>query len=488
MKKKRRPTLRQWCTEVELIDVSLNKQYWSMEIGLKYDKKKIAKLEKQSLKLSEYFLKKFDEPKELIDICIAGIAGAKTYRLSIKFKEDRYKKIRTNKYKFNKQPVSWNTWRQFAAKATDKQRKEVFDTFIKLTPKITPIIKEKFETNKKIYAQYGTDALSMYLRDHQIKAKPLIKILKILRDKSKKTFKKQFQYYSKKILNKKPEYYDDLYFVRNAIFKDMIAGFKKIDGIKQIKKAMREMGLNPNKIKVDTANRPKKYASPFCYPIKVPTDVRLSYKPENPLNDANSMFHEFGHGIHESSIDKNLPYWIRNVSSMGLAETFSTFFEHLMTEYDYLIEEMKFEPEYAKKLIRRINFMKLFGVSFYTGNSLFRIAYWKENLKFKDCNKRYAKELKKSMGMKIPGAYWQLHHILPSSLMYVPSYMVAEIQQEKIKNKLRKKYGNKWWKSKQAGKEILKLMRPGMNSEAADFSKLTRKDINNYVKSITRKI
>jgi len=326
----------------------------------------------------------------------------------------------------------------------------------------------------------------MYLKEHNLKAKQLINFLKTLRNKVKKPFKKQFKYYSKKILHKKPEYYDDLYYVRNSIFNDMIGGFKKINGIKQIKKTMREMGLKPDKIKVDDADRPKKYASPCTFSIQIPTDIRLSYKPENPLNDTNSMFHEFGHGIHESSIKKELPYWKRTGISMGLAETFSTFFEHLLTEYEYLTEELKLDPEYAKELINRTNFLKLFGAAFYTGNSLFRIAYWKENMKFNKCNKRYAKELKKSMGMKIPGAYWQLHHILPSSLMYVPSYMIAEVQQEKIKNTLRKKYGKKWWKSKKAGKDMLKLMSPGTDSKAADFSKLTKKDINNYVKSIIR--
>jgi len=109
-------------------------------------------------------------------------------------------------------------------------------------------------------------------------------------------------------------------------------------------------------------------------------------------------------------------------------------------------------------------------------------------MKFKNCNKRYAKEIKKSMSLKIPGAYWQLHHILPKSMMYVPSYMLAEIQQFKIKQKLRKKYGQKWWKNKQAGKEILNLMSKGADSEAGNFSGLTTKDVKNYVKSLTKKI
>lgn len=480
--------LKQWCKKTEQISTALNKEYFNLQVGLKYSKIKIKKLEKQSEQQAEYFLKHFRQPKELYEACIEGIASSKTYMLAIKFREERSKKIKTNKYKIKNKPVTWDTWRQFAPKATHKQRKEVYDEFIQLTPKISQIIKEKFETNKRIYAEYKTNPLKIYSKEHELTTKQLIKILKILRNKVKKPFKKQFKYYSKKLLNKKPEYYDDMYYVRNAIYHDMTDGFKDIDPIKHIKQTMKELGLKPDKIKVDKQDRPKKYASPFCYPIQVPQDVRVSFKPENLLNDANSIYHEFGHAIHFSSISNKLPYWKKYLISNGLAETFSIFFECLLAEYDYLTKELRLQEEYAKELLRRIHFIDLFEIAFYTGNSLFRIAYWKENLKFKECDKRYAKEIKKSMGIKIPGAYWQLHHILPESMMYVPSYMLAKIQQYKITQNLRKKYGKNWWKNKKAGKEILKLLSTGTDSEAADFSKLTKKDIINYVESITKKI
>lgn len=480
--------LKQWCERVEQIDVALNKEYFNMEVGLKYNKNKIKKLEKQIQKLSEYFLMNFAEPEDLYDACIGAVAGAKTFHLAIKFKEERHKKIQSKQQKLKGKPVTWDNWRQFVTQATHKQRKQIYDEFIKLTPKLDPIIKQRFHINKKIYADYGTTPLNAYVKDHKITINQLINIITILRKKVKKPFRKQFKHYAHKILKKKPEYYDDLYYVRNAIYHDMIEGFKGVNPIQKIKKTMRDMGLNPDKIKVDDKDRPKKYASPFCYPIKIPQDVRVSFKPENPLNDANSIYHEFGHAIHHSVIKKDLEYWKKYLCSGGLAETFSTFFESILTDYNYMIEELKLKPEYAKEIIRRKNFMQLFGTAFYTANSLFRIAYWKENIQFKQCNKRYAKEIRKSMGMKIPGAYWKLHHILPESMMYVPSYMLAEIQQTKIRTKLRKKYGKKWWKSKKAGKEILKLMQTGTDSEAADFSKLTTKDIQNYVNSITRKI
>ena len=75
------------------------------------------------------------------------------------------------------------------------------------------------------------------------------------------------------------------------------------------------------------------------------------------------------------------------------------------------------------------------------------------------------------MHLNIPGEYWLLHHILPESLLYVPSYLLADINVAGMHTYLENKYGNQWWKNKQAGKYIYELMKPGKDSLLADFSK-----------------
>lgn len=474
--------LKKWCESDEKNSIALRKQYFKFNIGLKYDKQKIKKLEKESEKHALYFLKHFEEPEILKEACVGAIAGSKTYHLEMKFHEQRGKQISINKYKFAGKPVNWNTWRQFVVNADDKSRKEVFDTFIKKTHNIAPLIKQRFDVATKIYRKYDLDPLEDYLKEHKMTLRQLESVMKQLREGVKKTFKKQFKEYACRLFNKEPEYYDDFYFVRNALFNDMICGFKKIDPIQSVKRTMREMGLNPNKIQVDSKDRPKKYASPFCMAIQIPKDVWVSFKAENPVEDAKSIYHEFGHAIHFNMIDPKKPYWKKNLISNGLAETFSIFFDHFMMDKEYLTKKLKLDPDYADELIRRHKFANIFSIAFYTGNSLFRIKYWKDQLAFKDCDKVYAQELKKSMGMDIPGQYWKLHHILPESLMYVPSYMLASIQQENLmREPLERKYGKRWWQSKKSGKLVKELAAPGSDSRAADFSRL---NVKSYLKTL----
>lgn len=477
------PELKRWCDASEQNNVLLGNEYFNMQVGLKYSEKKIGELEKKNEKISVNFLKNFKEPKEVYNACIGTVAGSKTYKLMLQLHELRKTKIKSEKYKFSNQPVCWTNWRQFSATANDKSRKEVFDEFVRLTPEISQVIKKKFELSAKIYESYGTNPLKEYLEEHKISLEHLKKVLLELRDGLKDKFSEEFSHYSNKFLKREPRYYDDFYFIRNIVYHDLIDGFGKINGLEECKKVMRNLGLNPDKIKIDDKDRPKKYPSPFASFIKIPTDIRVSYKMENPLNTTTAIYHEMGHAIHASHIKKELSYWKKYLLSNGLAESFSIFFESLLLNKNYLTKKLKLSNNFADEFIARTKFIETYSIAFYTGNSLFRIKYWEDKMNFEDCNKEYSKQLKESVNMNIPGAYWQLHHILPESLMYVPSYMLAMIKAREMHQHLEKEYGMNWWQNKKSGEYILGLMEPGADSANADFEKINTKEFIKWIKN-----
>jgi len=53
--------------------------------------------------------------------------------------------------------------------------------------------------------------------------------------------------------------------------------------------------------------------------------------------------------------------------------------------------------------------------------------------------------IKKYTGFEIPGEYWMLHHILPDSIMYVPSYLIAAVRAAEFEHHIQDIFGNKWW-------------------------------------------
>ncbi len=461
----------EWTKKAEDNTSLLSHEYFNMQVGLDYSEEKIHELEKKSEELAVYFLKNWKKPEEVYSSCVGAISSARTVKELLKLHDLRKTEIKSSKHNFKGQPVNWGTWRQFVITAEDKARKEVFDEFIKLTLKISPLIKSRFEKSAEIFEEYHLDPLQDYLTEHKISLESLKEFLETLRDGVKKRYSEVFEDTTQKLLKRGPEYYDDLYFMRNIIYNDLAHKFKNVHPMNHVKKTFIKLNLDPSQIKIDDTDRHNKYPSPFCSMVKIPGDIRVSYKAENPLNDIKSVYHEMGHAIHGTYIKGDLPYENRCLHSMGLAETFSTFFESLASNKVYLMEELGLSEELADEYIKRSKTIKFITLTFYAGNSLFKMKMWNEKIPFEKLNDVYHKEIKKSMDLEIPGEYWQLHHILPEALMYVPSYLLAYANVCEMKEKCEELGGKRWWNDKKAGEYILNVMSPGNQSPLADFSK-----------------
>jgi hypothetical protein len=288
--------------------------------------------------------------------------------------------------------------------------------------------------------------------------------------------------YSSEIVGRPAEYYDDYYFFRNRVFR-MYA--KKLPTrrkpIPQIVKTLKQMGLDASRIAVDDADRKGKNASAFCSGIKVPTDVRISYRKANPFEDFSSVFHEFGHGIHFSSIDPHASFSDRYGVANGVAEIFSIFFEGLMHERLYLTSELGLTDEIARDILRRYRFNSLFFATFYAANSTLKLRYWRDSLPFESLDALYSDLTERFLGIRYPGAYWKLHHVMPEYILYSPSYLIAAVRALELRNALVARFGEAYWKERQSGRALLELMRPGQSLDLG-FSSL---DEAAYVKSLS---
>ncbi len=468
--KKQDVTLQQWCKRQEELGVSARKEYWNMQVGLPYSTKKIGLLEKKSLLHANVFLKNWKKPETLYWEAVGSIAGSKTYKLSLKLDDLRRTVVSSKKHSFNGKPVTWTTWRQYAVTAADNERKEVFDTLITKSKIIAPIIHKRFDIIKKIYARHKMEPLDVYCKEHHMSLANLKAVIAELQEYAKPLLTKQWRTMSNKFLSRNPTYYDDMYFMRNTVFSHLNIP-KKINPISEIRRVLTKQNFSLQAITVDAQNRPHKYPSPFCSFIKIPSDVRVSYKAEQIANDLNSVFHEFGHAAHATTISEDLPYWTRYSLSEGLSETFSTLYENILHDKRFLIEEVQLPEQTAEEFVHGLEFIKLYAIAFYCANSLFKIDYFEKQLTPDQCDANYAAHIKKCMGITVPGEYWKLHHILPEALLYVPSYLLAMIRAAELGQKLKNKYGS-WWNSKEAGAEIRELMRPGADSCVGVFEKL----------------
>jgi oligoendopeptidase F len=244
------------------------------------------------------------------------------------------------------------------------------------------------------------------------------------------------------------------------------------------------MEFDLSRIHFDTEDRRDKYPSPICFFVRIPDDIRILYKKESPYFDFQACFHESGHAMQASSVDAKNEYWDKYRIPMGVAEIFSTFLERLTKNSRYIssLSSSTEDQNMINKLISSTHFMELFFVTFYAANSLMKLEYWEKNLSVYQACELYSRLIKEYTGFEIPGEYWLLHHILPESIMYVPSYLLAAVRAAELDNYVSNRYGDKWWKEKEVGKGLREIMKPGAKIDLSIFSNL---DSKTFLREIT---
>jgi hypothetical protein len=189
--------------------------------------------------------------------------------------------------------------------------------------------------------------------------------------------------------------------------------------------------------------------------------------------------------MHAISVDANNSYWEKYRIPMGIAEIFSTFLERLTKSSNYirsLLGSNK-DEKVINKIISGNHFMELFFVTFYTANSLMKLEYWKNNLSIDQACETYSRMIKEYTGFEITGEYWLLHHILPESIMYVPSYLLAAVRAAELDTYMKNRFGDKWWGEKESGRNLREIMKPGANIDLSIFSNL---DSRIFINEITK--
>lgn len=451
-------SLEKIASRYEELKIKLTEQQYNQEAGLTYDRELMKTLSMQLIEVSLEFLKQFKKPRSMYLSSIETIADAERVEIDLDLHDQRMKKISTEKYTIAGKKVNWGSWRQFNSQTDDpKKRKEVFDEFVSKAPVVAPTVKKRMDIAKDVYKRYGLTPLDIYLEFEGIAYDDLRNLLMKLGDGARDSFLTAAGHFALEILGKKKvEYYDDFYTWRGRIYRPLNRYFEKLNPLKEIEKLLTRLGFAIDKIKVDAEDRENKSPSASCWGVQVPNDVRILFRKESPFSDFGSVFHEFGHGIHDVSANPKDSIWKRYLIAKGVAETFSTLIESVLETELFLKDDLKIEKTTVNDVLDRKCFMNLAFLTFYAANSIMKLEFWKKNYTIEEAAKRW-QELTKRFFIETPGNYWLLHHIMPNYDLYSPSYVIASVRVSAIRERLSEDYGEKWWRNPKAGAFIKQL-------------------------------
>jgi hypothetical protein len=485
----------QWCKLDEMLYVCQTDEECKQYAGLDHDEGLIMQLAEMRLLNSKTYIDLYPNQDVALFLgAVEDIAYSKTKPAELEIHRLRNTDIISRKHKINGGSVNWSNWRQFnSQEMDDSKRREVFDEFIEQTKKISPIVESRFSTINQTYTEYSRMAesnlgysinpFSAYETSENFKHGSIREFVRSLGEKAKIPFRNILLDISRELFDREAEYYDDFYFFRNRIYSDIEEAFAYLNPVKEVTEIMKLMNFGLSNIQFDTECRKDKYPSPICFFVKIPSDIRVLYKKESPYFDFQGCLHETGHAIHATSINDTCSYSEKYRSPMGVAEIFSMFFERLSRNPSYLnyLSSKVNSDIQIDRAISKNNFMDLYFITFYTANTLMKIDYWEKSLNTDEASHLYSKLIYEYLGFEMPGEYWLLHHILPEAIMYVPSYLIAAVRAFELERYIMTKFGEKWWKEKEAGDELRRIMDPGARLDISIFSRL---DTDGYMKDL----
>lgn len=249
------------------------------------------------------------------------------------------------------------------------------------------------------------------------------------------------------------------------------------------------------RIHIDDSAHPQKKYRAACYPLKVPSDIRITVKPAGGLSSWVTMFHEGGHALH-FAWTTNRRWEFQQLGSYSLTEAFAELFARAWEDPAWLERYARFVKEvrrgkhkkgltkgikrlrvrpltkklmgylvrsrlaYNLYLARRYGWAKLiYEVALQGGSDkLFRTVYRGQTT---DRRKLYKTLFQQAYGYKLSenDADRYLTDVDPFfySADYARAFMLADILHEH----LRTKFGRSWYAKKQVGAYLKTLWADG---------------------------
>ena len=238
-----------------------------------------------------------------------------------------------------------------------------------------------------------------------------------------------------------------------------------------LEKTYRGLGVNlatQNNLRIDAEVRETKNPRAVCYPVDVPSDVRLSIKPIGGVDDYAALFHEMGHGEHYANTRENA-FEFRYLGESTVTETYAFLSEYLLSNQAWLRLHTRMPVRAEKEFLRFQAFHRLYYIRRYSAKFLY--------------------ELELHDGVADPaGLYAQLQstatgaHEIPSdrkrylsdvdALFYSASYLRAWYLEAQLSAKLRREFGFNWFEHPGAGEYLRGLWGHGDRWDGNELARM----------------
>lgn len=236
--------------------------------------------------------------------------------------------------------------------------------------------------------------------------------------------------------------------------------------------ALKNMGIDlklQKNLKINMDKREKKNPRAVCFPIMVPSDVRLSIKPVGGLEDYVSVFHEMGHGQHFANTKEKV-FEFQQLGTNAVTESYAFLLEYLLSDPYFMKHYFKLTQEETKEYFKFRAFERVYIVRRYAAKFLYELLLHSGDT-HQPPQKMYSKYLSDALKYTPLPSDEKRYLDDVDANFYVVDYVQAWFLEAMLKQRLREKFGKEWFLKKESGAYLKKLWAYGQKLTGEELAK-----------------
>jgi len=220
-------------------------------------------------------------------------------------------------------------------------------------------------------------------------------------------------------------------------------------------------------ITIDLADRPSKDPrASVCVP-EAGREVHLLTRPSGGNSDYSAFLHEAGHALHFGMTDPAIGWPLANLGrSMAYAELWSFLFERIGHDPAWIADATGVGEGEAERIASDLTGVDLMLFTRYVGKFSSELElYWGDPLDPERGQRLYVRGLTERTGFKYDPRAWQFDR---DPGFYSADYLRAWMAEAALEQRLRGRFGERWWASRDAGRWLRRQWLLGSRPEAEE--------------------
>lgn len=350
--------------------------------------------------------------------------------------------------------------REMLRKDPDRSRRKVaWESSEKLSRKIESDVKELLKRRNRSARELGYEghvdyALTLDLIDKG----ELLKLYEELDRLSDSYFRSVIEEIKEKLRIERLEPWDTAFAIDQFV-KPPDEHFPRDKMIPKVKELVKSWGINTEKLPILI----KQADIPFgglCFPIRIPTDVRIVSNPRDGHRFYSTLFHEYGHALHACFVRQG--HYALKLDFGCFAEGMATIVQHFTTDPDWLRVNTSLAREEIARFVKATKASLLLRLRQLVALSVFEFQAY-EDLE-QDLNRLWSRiQARYLFVSENETPQWAAQSIYTTHPVYFQNYVLAELIAAQTIGYLKERLGKLLDKAEVAEFLIEKYYGPGLS-------------------------